>query len=221
MAKENPFLKLLQNKPATQPTPKEEAEPKVESKPASTSTSTSTATATANPLTSLLAAQPEPESNDNDDKPVESIHELARLNTESFEPQQTRVQALPAVAAARAKKLVLDSKEDVRALCDRVDAMIESNEQLAGPRLGELRMYVQQLSVTLKERPEFDGVIIDKDIRNIIKFIRATREETLLLRDIKIEKKTTRAAKKEKQLTLDKNFAAAFKNALNAKNLKL
>lgn len=156
---------------------------------------------------------------------VAGVHALAELNTDSMKPQDKPITSLTLKAAQRTEKLVLDSAQDVRQLCDQVDQLISSNEQLAGPALIHLRGYVRQLMVTLKEKPEFDNILIDKegglsDTRNIMKFIRATREESLLLRDVKTEKKAVRGAKKEKTSTLNAGLSAAFAAVMGKQGLK-
>jgi len=73
---------------------------------------------------------------------------------------------------------------------------------------------VQRLMITLKQRPEFDSVLIAKDVRNVMQFIRATREETLALREVKTEKKAVRAVKSEAKKKSLKGFEAAFNNVM-------
>jgi hypothetical protein len=140
------------------------------------------------------------------------IHELAAMNTDSLEPQMHVEKTINVKAEALTKAGVLNSGESVRELCDKIDAMIAADQMVAGPSLATLRNYVMTLMMTLKSKPEYDSVIIDKDIRNVMTFIRSTRQESLDLREIKTTKKAVRAAKKEglssvKQL---KGMEAAF-----------
>lgn len=140
--------------------------------------------------------------------------ELAMVNTENMEPTapNQKVPTLNVRAQNLAKASVLTAPESVRELCDRLDAMIgdKAAPDLQGPSLIEIRNYVQTLMITLKSRPEFDSVIIDKDVRNVMKFIRATRQEALELRDIKTVKKATRSVKKESTAKKAKGFESAF-----------
>jgi len=143
-------------------------------------------------------------------------HELANINTESMEPVEKRETNLNVKAKQFGQKLQLESTQSVRELCDTLDAMMESENAatLQGPKLIDIRNYVQTLMITLKARPEFDSVIIDKDVRNVMKFIRATREEALALREVKVVKKATRSAKKETTSVKNKGFEDAFKNIM-------
>lgn len=145
--------------------------------------------------------------------------ELARINTESMEPVQERQSNLNVEAARLGKKMQLDSIDSVRSLCDALDARLEAigGAALEGPALSDTRNYVQSLMVTLKTRPEFAEVVIAKDIRNVMKFIRATRQEALELRELKLVKKSTRAAnaeKKAKGKPSQSAFAKAFSNVM-------
>lgn len=124
------------------------------------------------------------------------LHELASLNTESMEPATKRDTNLNVKAKQLGQRLVLKDSGSVRELCDRIDQMIESNPNLVGPNLGITRNYVQQLMMTLKAHPEFDEVVIAKDVRNVMQFIRQTRTETLAQREVKVEKKVIREIKK-------------------------
>lgn len=144
------------------------------------------------------------------------LQELASINTDSMEPQDRRETNLNVEAARLGKKIQLESASDVRALCDRLDAKLEAEggANLAGPNLFEVRNYVQTLMVTLKTRPEFDEVIIAKDVHNVMKFIRATREEALAMREIKTEKKATRAANKEVKGIKQSALQQAFKDIM-------
>lgn len=150
---------------------------------------------------------------------AEGLHELANLNTDSMEPASKPTTNIALKARQLTDKLVLDSAADVRQLCDQADELIKANPVLVGPPLVHLRKYVQQLMMTLKEHPEFDDVIIDPDVNNVMQYIRATREESIALRGVKTEKKAIRAAKKEGNLgkvKLESSFAAAFQKVMNA-----
>jgi hypothetical protein len=141
--------------------------------------------------------------------------ELASIDTESMDPITKRETNLNAQATQFGKRMVLDSEGSVRALCDRIDQMIQGNANLVGPALIDLRGYVQTLMVTLKSRPEFDSVVIDTDVRNVMRFIRATREEALGLREIKTVKKAVRSAKKETSSNKLKGLEGAFMAIMN------
>lgn len=143
------------------------------------------------------------------------IHELAAMNTDSLEPQMHVEKGINVKAEALTKASVLDSKENVRALCDKIDSLIVGDAMVSGPSLAILRNSVMTLMMTLKSRPEFDSVIIDKDIHNVMKWIRSTRQESLDLREIKTTKKAVKAAKKEGLGSVKMNNLKGMEAAFN------
>lgn len=149
---------------------------------------------------------------------LHSVDQLAELDPEAegFVAETQKVYHAPEnVKAARlTDAMVLDSPDSVRALCDEMDRLLtelsDSGGKIIGPPLFQLRNYVQQLMVTLLKRPEFDSVVIDTDIRNVFKFIRATREQTLKEREIKTEKSAVRKIKTASTNKRKESMAAAF-----------
>lgn len=239
--KPNPFLKLLNRsvqqqaaaKPAT-PKPEEKntsdstaeglTSQSVQGIPVSSPAQEKTSTAQAIPSAQLLLGAAIASTAKELDSPAATAlqpydrEELAMIDTENMEPTPVnqRVPNLNVRAANLAKASVLQSGESVRELCDRLDNMIgdKAAPDLQGPNLFEIRNYVQTLMITLKSRPEFDSVVIDKDVRNVMKFIRATRQEALELREVKTVKKATRAVKKEVTSSKTKGFEKAFQSIM-------
>lgn len=238
MDKPNPFLKLMQSVKKDLPTTPKSTEKNISDSVSGALTKTS---AQATPVSSVpteKASLPEgipssqlllgnpftglrpPEPAESNGELVPSgVQELGAIDTESMEPSEKREANLNVKAKAFGKTLTLDSASSVRALCDEIDSLIGDNATgasaaLQGPNLITIRNYVQSLMVTLKSRPEFDSVLIAHDVRNVMKFIRATRQETLELRDIKVTKKAVRAAKKETSTNKAKGFDDAFKSVM-------
>lgn len=152
-----------------------------------------------------------------------TTQELALIDTSDetqFEPKTQIEKNINVRANEMAKSMVLGSESEVRNLCDRIDEMIlkctgpTGVVEIVGPSLGEIRNSVQSLMITLKQRPEFDSVLIAKDVRHVMQYIRATREEALSLREIKTEKKVVRAIKGEAKKKSLKGFEAAFNNVM-------
>lgn len=139
-----------------------------------------------------------------------SREQLAATDTSNLEPQKMPTTSLAKAVATRNAALTLDSASSVRELCDSVDKQMSENPNLAGPVLIVIRAHVVSLMVTLKSHSEFESVLIDKDIHNIMKFVRATREEALLLRDVKVDKKAKRGSTKEQKQIQQAPFANAF-----------
>jgi hypothetical protein len=152
-----------------------------------------------------------------------TTQELALIDTSNeaeFQPKTQIEKNINVRANEMARQMVLGSESEVRNLCDKIDAQIEKFTgpngvvEIVGPSLGEIRNYVQSLMITHKQRPEFDSVMIAKDVRNVMQYIRATREEALALREVKTEKKAVRSVKSEAKKKSLKGFEAAFNNVM-------
>src|SRR5690606_40432430 len=63
-------------------------------------------------------------------------------------------------------------------------------------KIDTVRSYVRVIFQELKENPELDSILIDKDIRNVMMFIRETRETALATQNQTKEKKAKASAKK-------------------------
>src|SRR6185369_1887805 len=97
---ENPFLKLL-NVPVLQPTQDTSQ-------------------------TQLLGdSGPSPDAAIGD--VVNSQEELAHIDTTNMEPKQAMTPSLTLKAQQKAAALILESGEEVKELCDRVDKLLESS----------------------------------------------------------------------------------------------
>jgi hypothetical protein len=88
---------------------------------------------------------------------------------------------------------------DVKELCDRFDEMMARDQGIDVMNLGLARAYVKKIMVMLKENPEFDGLIIDRDVHNIMAFVRSTREQAVATINTKAEKSAKAAANKAKK----------------------
>ena len=234
--KPNPFLKLMNQVKADQAKKAEPATPQSEQKLFSESPKQDLTTETKSPtdisqsanekktemvltpaaqlLLGANNAVPDPAAATTSGQLIPSgTQELGAIDTTDMEEKTQREPNINVRAAAAGKLMQLDSAETVRGVLDQLDNLIEKHAaaDLQGPPLIESRNYVQSIMVTLKTRPEFESVMIAKDVRNVMKFIRATRQEALELRELKTEKKAVRAANKErKESKQTKGFDQAF-----------
>ena len=106
-------------------------------------------------------------------------------------------------ANRREQRMVIPNAEQVRKVCDALDETIGDAAESETFDLPLIRDYVARLMVTLKSNPEFMEVIIDSDVRNIIKFIRMTRYEA-------IEKRDSAGVKREKKVVKSKATGKAL-----------
>lgn len=203
-AKREAAAKALESpKPAPSPDPAPEPEPEPAPVPVPTPA------VVRNPFESLTGplSEPTPTANATANGGAQDVQEsaiaagsleaLAAADTDSMmlEPVHKRQNSLIVQAILDDKTRMLQSESEVRDLCDEIDGLIEGQRSIQGPNLIYLRTYVERLMITLKKVPEYESVLIAKDIRNIMSFIRSTREAALELREVKTEKKAIREVK--------------------------
>ena len=96
------------------------------------------------------------------------------------------------------RELPMDFKE----LLDSFDAAMVRDKGITDFNLDLSRAYVKRIMVDLKENPEFDGLMIDRDVHNIMTFIRAVHERAR----IGVVEKKEKAATKTKKVPASKRF---------------
>ena len=90
----------------------------------------------------------------------------------------------------------------------KFDELMIRDQGVNDLNVGHLRDYVKRIFVELKENPEYDGLIIDRDVHNIIKFMRAVKGQA---QELAVDKKA-KAAKKEASSAKKNRFAAIAGN---------
>lgn len=126
-------------------------------------------------------------------------------------PAKTGYALLDSVHKAVAKKkaeeqdyahLFEEAPIDFQDLLNRFDSLLERDNGVSMMNIDLCRSYVKRIMVDLKEHPEYDGLIIDRDVHNVIKFIRSIKEsaaQTVIEKKAKAEKTAaTKAAKKNR-----------------------
>lgn len=89
-----------------------------------------------------------------------------------------------------------DAEESLKSLLKKLDDKIGQDEMTPVDvfDLETARSCVSKISEHLKEHASLDSILIDKDIRNVIRFIRLTRETFIEDSGKKVEKKITKVA---------------------------
>lgn len=85
--------------------------------------------------------------------------------------------------------------KDFQETLDRFDAMMQRDNEILAIDLTRCRDFVKHIMISLKENPEYDGLIIDRDVHNIIKFqrnLKAAAEATVVTKIDKAAKKSTK-----------------------------
>ena len=90
----------------------------------------------------------------------------------------------------------------------KFDELMIRDQGVNDLNVGHLRDYVKRIFVELKENPEYDGLIVDRDVHNVIKFMRAVKGQA---QELAVDKKA-KAAKKEASSAKKNRFAAIAGN---------
>lgn len=98
---------------------------------------------------------------------------------------------------------------------DELDRLIQLDTGITAFTIDTVRSHVKQIMVDLKEQPELDSILIDRDVHNILLFIRTVKEKAVIVREDTKEKKV----KKSKKGGLSESIFAG-KNPLMPVDLK-
>lgn len=120
----------------------------------------------------------------------------------------TKPSLLAGVQAAAQKQAEVEKKAEVifkelpidfQELLDSFDSYMAASAGIDTLTLDTPRAYVKRIMTDLKEHPEFDGLFMDRDVRNVIRLIRALKESALVTIDdkkVKAERKASNAKAK-------------------------
>lgn len=95
------------------------------------------------------------------------------------------------------KELPIDFQE----LTNNFDELLAKSAGVTMVNVDTARAYVKRIMTDLKEHPEYDGLLIDRDVHNVIKFIRSLKETAMDTVEVKRDK----AAKSESRAKGKKN----------------
>lgn len=96
--------------------------------------------------------------------------------------------------------------ENFQDVLDTFDGLMKRDQGEIDFNLGHIRNYVQRIMTDLRTNPEYDGLIIDRDVHNIMAFLQRTKAQA----EISIGSKVEKAAKKAAKQTGAKKFAMDF-----------
>lgn len=98
--------------------------------------------------------------------------------------------------------------KDFKETLDRFDMIMQRDQGDIDFDLPHMRNYVMRIMVDLKENPEYDGLIIDRDVHNIIAFMRRLKGQAITIAN----EKTTKAQAKASKPKVGARFAMDFDN---------
>lgn len=78
---------------------------------------------------------------------------------------------------------------------DELDRLIMRDNGISAFTLDAIRGHVKIIMIQLKEEPELDAILIDRDIHNVLSFIRHVRVDAMAAQTVKAEKATVKSRK--------------------------
>lgn len=78
-----------------------------------------------------------------------------------------------------------------------LDTLIGEQTGISQLQIDMARKYISEIMITLKTHPEFEGILVDKDVHNVMLFVQSSMNMATAGFIEKKEKKATTAAKKQ------------------------
>lgn len=118
--------------------------------------------------------------------PVQDVESLQRsLSVQSAESRGELVET-----ATREERI-----GQFKSLLDNFDQLINSEFGIHAITQDKIRGYVKEVMQTLQTEPELDAILIDRDVHNILFYIRSTKDKAIETRAVAKEKKAVKAKK--------------------------
>ena len=99
--------------------------------------------------------------------------------------------------------------ENFKEVLDRFDELLIRDQGVNDMNVMHLRDYVQRIFVDLANNPEYDGLLIDRDVHNVIKYMRAVKgqaQELAVEKQAKAAKSSANRGKKNKFAEIGKGL---------------
>lgn len=122
----------------------------------------------------------EPLTVENFDIEINSLNDLARIDTTAIDELKNRND----IYLSRMREFVLDDSDGIRAMLDYIDARIGDDQTVNQFDLAAVRDSVRAIMTTLRAHPEYSGILLDKDIGNIVNFARETHRASLEMHEM-------------------------------------
>jgi hypothetical protein len=147
---------------------------------------------------------------------IESLKDFATLNTDGIDARNNPASLAETQIAQIKGEMLLSGPANIRVALDEVDSLMTKDVGINTITLGVIRNKIESVMVSLRDNPEWDSIMLDKDVHNVIRFLRSVRGEAQLEREQKVAKKAVRPASPKragKTLSLGsfdlKSFAAS------------
>lgn len=79
---------------------------------------------------------------------------------------------------------------------DQLDQLIQDENGINSFNMDFVRGYVRLIMTDLKSQPDLDAILIDRDVHNILHFIRTVKDSAVMEKSVKKEKRAVKSAKK-------------------------
>ena len=86
---------------------------------------------------------------------------------------------------------------------EKLDRLIQVDTNLSSYTIDAARNHVKQIMIDLKEQPELDSCLIDRDVHNILRFIRSVKDTAIQEKAVVKVKKAAKAGKGRSGASLD------------------
>lgn len=130
--------------------------------------------------------------------PAEAIYQVPEiapnaLPTPAKKPSLLEAFTVHAEAEAEKREILFkEPPKDFKAMLDHFDSLINKDTGIDQYNIDFCREYVKKIYLDLRQQPELEGLMIDRDVRNVIMFIRATKSRAIEageVKKVKAEKK--------------------------------
>lgn len=144
------------------------------------------------------------------------LEELASQNTTEMRAARNRADQI----AIRAERWILPDAPALKEMCDSLDVIMAGDDRYDEIDLRSIRNYVRTIMVTLKAKPEFKEVLLDSNVRSVVKYMReaylAAKDSGEVLRANKAPGRKAGVKSKSKAMSSKKMdaLAAAFDLAM-------
>lgn len=118
------------------------------------------------------------------------------LATLSVTPQPEPVVDIQSELNALDKTAVMVPAEGFKQKLDDFDALVSAASGIGKTEIDGARMYVSTIMTELKEHPEYEPILIDRDVHNVMLFVQASRNMATANFVVQKEKAAKRVSKK-------------------------
>ncbi len=130
--------------------------------------------------------------------PLMALHKSQQAEAE-VESEKKEAATPEAIAEA-------EGPMDFQSRLDEVDRLISLDHKIGVMTVDAVRAHVKVIMIELKENPELESCLIDRDVHNVLAFIRTVKDNAVVERVVSKEKSEKRAKAKASKGSAAFNF---------------